>query len=98
MTDARVLFAGTPEFALVSLRALTSAGIVPFAVLTQPDRPAGRGKRLTASPVKQFAEEQGIEVSEARKVRPSLEDVFVQITGIEVDAMRKEKEKKGGGA
>ena len=62
MTDARVLFAGTPEFALVSLRALTSAGIVPFAVLTQPDRPAGRGKRLTASPVKQFAEEQGIEV------------------------------------
>jgi ABC-2 type transport system ATP-binding protein len=48
-------------------------------------------------PLVRFLEEQGIEVSEARKVRPSLEDVFVQITGIEVDAMRKEKEKKGGG-
>lgn len=62
MTDIRVLFAGTPEFALASLRALTDAGIVPLAVLTQPDRPAGRGKRLTASPVKQFAIEREIEV------------------------------------
>ena len=62
MTDARVLFAGTPEFALASLKALTNAGIVPVAVLTQPDRPAGRGKQLTASPVKQFALERGIEV------------------------------------
>jgi ABC-2 type transport system ATP-binding protein len=49
-------------------------------------------------PLVHFLEDQGIEVSEARKVRPSLEDVFVQITGIEADAMRKEKEKKGGGA
>jgi ABC-2 type transport system ATP-binding protein len=48
-------------------------------------------------PLVRFLEEQGIEVFEARKVRPSLEEVFVQITGIEVDAMRKEKEKKGGG-
>ena len=48
-------------------------------------------------PLVRFLEDQGIEVFEARKVRPSLEDVFVQITGIEVDAMRKEKEKKGGG-
>ena len=58
----RVLFAGTPEFALASLQALTDAGIVPLAVLTQPDRPSGRGKRLTPSPVKQFALERGIEV------------------------------------
>jgi methionyl-tRNA formyltransferase len=62
MSDARVLFAGTPEFALASLRALTNAGITPLAVLTQPDRPAGRGKRLTASPVKRFAVDQDIEV------------------------------------
>jgi methionyl-tRNA formyltransferase len=62
MSDARVLFAGTPEFALASLRALTNAGITPLAVLTQPDRPAGRGKRLTASPVKRFAADQDIEV------------------------------------
>jgi methionyl-tRNA formyltransferase len=62
MSDTRVLFAGTPEFALVSLQALVHAGIVPLAVLTQPDRPAGRGKRLTQSPVKQFALAQGIDV------------------------------------
>jgi methionyl-tRNA formyltransferase len=62
MTDTRVLFAGTPEFALASLQALTNSGITPLAVLTQPDRPAGRGKRLTASPVKRFALDQGIEV------------------------------------
>lgn len=42
-------------------------------------------------------EEQGVEVQEARRIRPSLEDVFVEITGIEADAMRKEKEKGGGG-
>jgi methionyl-tRNA formyltransferase len=62
MSDTRVLFAGTPEFALASLQALANAGIMPLAALTQPDRPAGRGKRLTASPVKQFALEHGIEV------------------------------------
>jgi ABC-2 type transport system ATP-binding protein len=44
-----------------------------------------------------FLEDEGAEVSEARSIRPSLEDVFVGITGIEADAMRKEKEKTGGG-
>jgi ABC-2 type transport system ATP-binding protein len=43
-------------------------------------------------------EDQGAQVMEARRMRPSLEDVFVQITGIEADAMRKEKERAGGGA
>jgi len=43
-------------------------------------------------------EEQGAEVSEARRLQPSLEDVFVRITGIEAGAMHKEKEKPGGGA
>ena len=62
MSETRVLFAGTPEFALASVQALAKAGVAPLAVLTQPDRPAGRGKRLTASPVKQFALEHGIEV------------------------------------
>jgi methionyl-tRNA formyltransferase len=62
MSDTRVLFAGTPAFALASLQALTNSAVVPLAVLTQPDRPAGRGKRLSASPVKQFALEHGIEV------------------------------------
>jgi methionyl-tRNA formyltransferase len=62
MSDTRVLFAGTPAFALASLQALVDAGIRPLAVLTQPDRRAGRGKRLTQGPVKQFALAQGIEV------------------------------------
>jgi ABC-2 type transport system ATP-binding protein len=52
---------------------------------------------ICVGPLVRFLEDQGLEVSEARKVRPSLEDVFVQITGIDADAMRKEKEKKGGG-
>ena len=56
MSAANILFAGTPEFALASLKAMHAAGYAPTAVLTQPDRPAGRGKKLTASPVKQFAE------------------------------------------
>jgi len=42
-------------------------------------------------------EDHGGEVTEARRMRPSLEDIFVQITGIEADAMRKDKEKTGGG-
>ena len=69
MSDTRVLFAGTPDFALASLQALTGAGIVPVAVLTQPDRPAGRGKRITASPVKQFALERGIDVLQPATLR-----------------------------
>jgi methionyl-tRNA formyltransferase len=69
MSDTRVLFAGTPEFALASLQALIAAGIEPLAVLTQPDRPAGRGKHLTQSPVKQFALEQGIEVLQPKTLK-----------------------------
>jgi ABC-2 type transport system ATP-binding protein len=52
---------------------------------------------IRVGPLVRFLEDQGGEVSEARRMRPSLEDVFVRITGIEADAMRKEKEKAGGG-
>jgi ABC-2 type transport system ATP-binding protein len=55
------------------------------------------GEPVHVGPLVRFLEDQGAEVNEARRMQPSLEDVFVQITGIEVDAMRKEKEKKGGG-
>lgn len=58
----RLVFAGTPEFALASLQALCGAGHRPVAVLTQPDRPAGRGRRLTPGPVKAWAVEQGLSV------------------------------------
>ncbi len=51
---------------------------------------------IRVGPLVRFLEDRGAEVSEARKIRPSLEDVFVRITGIGADVMRKEKEKKGG--
>lgn len=54
MSAAKLIFAGTPEFALASLRALVDGGYVPAAVMTQPDRPAGRGRKLVASPVKEY--------------------------------------------
>ena len=69
MNNTRVLFAGTPEFARVSLAALVSGGMTPVAVLTQPDRPAGRGKKLTASPVKQFATSNDIAVLQPSTLR-----------------------------
>jgi ABC-2 type transport system ATP-binding protein len=53
---------------------------------------------IHVSPLVRFLEDQGVEVMEARRMHPSLEEVFVQITGIETEAMRKEKEKTGGGA
>ncbi|MBN2357638.1 ATP-binding cassette domain-containing protein [candidate division KSB1 bacterium] len=55
-------------------------------------------KPILAGAVVRFLEEHGVEVSEARRVKPSLEDVFVDITGIEADAMKKEKEKAGMGS
>lgn len=85
MTDTRVLFAGTPEFALASLQALTKAGIVPLAVLTQPDRPAGRGKRLTASPVKRYALERDIEVLQPATLRDP--EIVAQIAAFEPDIL-----------
>ena len=69
MTSPRVLFAGTPEFARASLQALASNGYTPVAVLTQPDRPAGRGKRLAPSPVKTFAVDNGIDVLQPATLR-----------------------------
>lgn len=56
------------------------------------------GKEIRLGPLVRFLEDRGVEVLEARKIRPSLEEVFVRITGIEADAMKKEREKKGGGA
>lgn len=65
----RLVFAGTPEFALASLRALVASGFSPRAVLTRPDRPAGRGRKLTASPVKRFAVDAGIPVLQPASLR-----------------------------
>jgi methionyl-tRNA formyltransferase len=65
----RVIFAGTPDFARVALERLHAAGFAIPLVLTQPDRPAGRGMKLQASSVKQFAQEHGIEVAQPRSLR-----------------------------
>ena len=58
----KIIFAGTPDFAAEALRALMNAGHEIVAVLTQPDRPAGRGMHLQASPVKLLAQEKNIPV------------------------------------
>jgi methionyl-tRNA formyltransferase len=65
----RVVFAGTPEFARVALEAIAAAGFDIVLVLTQPDRPAGRGMKLQASPVKQFAASHGWPVAQPRSLR-----------------------------
>jgi ABC-2 type transport system ATP-binding protein len=63
----------------------------PGLIRVESDEPVRVG------PIVRLLEDQGAEVTEARRMRPSLEDIFVQITGIEADAMRKDKEKAGGG-
>ncbi len=60
----RLVFAGTPDFAVPCLRACTDSRAEVVAVYTQPDRPAGRGRKLTASPVKQAALEAGVPVEQ----------------------------------
>ncbi|VTU39886.1 methionyl-tRNA formyltransferase [Variovorax sp. PBL-E5] len=65
----KIAFAGTPEFARVALQAIAAAGFELVQVLTQPDRPAGRGMKLQASPVKQFAVECGWPVAQPRSLR-----------------------------
>ena len=65
----RVVFMGTPEFAVPSLDALCDAGYDVVGVFTQPDRPAGRGKKLTAYPVKQRALARGLDVYQFEKIK-----------------------------
>ena len=66
----RIAFMGTPEFAVPSLAALAEdARYEIVGVFTQPDRPAGRGKKLTACPVKQFAQQRGLPVFQFERIR-----------------------------
>jgi methionyl-tRNA formyltransferase len=68
----RLIFMGTPDFAVPTLKALISQGHSLLAVVTQPDRPKGRGKKLTAPPVKQVALEHRIEVLQPEKASDDL--------------------------
>ena len=70
----KVVFAGTPEFAAVALQALHEAGFEIPLVLTQPDRPAGRGMQLQPSAVKQYAVAHGIEVLQPLSLRTDSKD------------------------
>ena len=65
----RVVFMGTPQFAIPSLRTLVESSYEVSAVITQPDRPAGRGQRLQPPPVKVFAHECGIPVYQPEKIK-----------------------------
>lgn len=69
MTALKVVFAGTPEFARAALEAIAAAGHEIALVLSQPDRPAGRGMKLQASPVKQCALAHGWPVAQPRSLR-----------------------------
>lgn len=65
----RILFMGTPDFAVASLRRLVEDGHEICGVFTQPDRPKNRGHKLMFSPVKQYAVEQGLTVYQPLKMK-----------------------------
>ncbi len=81
----KIIFAGTPEFAVPALAALITAGHQVTLVLTQPDRPSGRGMKLKASPVKELAMQHGIAVFQPE----TLKDTAIQthIASEQADAM-----------
>jgi methionyl-tRNA formyltransferase len=79
----RIIFWGTPDFALPALRALGDEGHEVAAVVTQPDRPAGRGRQLLASAVKREAREQLIPVLQPEKARG--EEFLAQLRALEAD-------------
>jgi len=79
----RILFWGTPEFAVPALRALMGEGHDVIAVVTQPDRPAGRGRALRQSPVKQLAIEESVQVLQPEKARG--DEFMAQVRALNVD-------------
>lgn len=81
----KIAFAGTPEFAVPSLQALIDSDHEVVAVWTQPDRPAGRGKKLTPSPVKVLAEANTIPVHQPLSLRTA--DAQQSMAGLELDLL-----------
>lgn len=69
MSDQRILFMGTPEFAVATLNALVDAGLEVVAVVTAPDRPAGRGRQLRESAVKVRARELGLPILQPERFK-----------------------------
>ncbi|MCE5182313.1 MAG: methionyl-tRNA formyltransferase [Betaproteobacteria bacterium] len=81
----RLIFAGTPEFAAAALAALIDAGHEVALVLTQPDRPAGRGMKLLPSPVKQLALQHGLIVLQPATLKDV--EIQAQLAAVNADAM-----------
>ena len=69
----KVVFMGTPDFAVPSLKALVESGFQVPLVITQPDKPAGRGKKLKPPPVKTVAQKLGIEVLQPKRIKENAE-------------------------
>jgi methionyl-tRNA formyltransferase len=84
-TPLNIVYAGTPEFAAVALAALLDTPHRISAVYTQPDRPAGRGRKLKASPVKELALEHGIEVRQPESLKEAGEQA--RLAALEPDLM-----------
>ncbi len=80
----RIIFAGTPEFARVALNDILTSGFDVAHVLTQPDRPAGRGKALAMSPVKQYAASKGIPVFQPNSLRDLDAQEFIRALNADV--------------
>ncbi len=82
----KVIFAGTPDFAAAALKAIAATGFEIPLVLTQPDRPKGRGMQLAPSPVKQAALELGLRVAQPEKLRNNAE-ALQMLKEVEADVM-----------
>ncbi len=85
MTQPRILFAGTPDFAVPPLRTLLQTEVNVVGVYTQPDRPAGRGRKLTPSPVKQVALDHQIPVYQPVTLKEATDQQ--SLAGLEADLM-----------
>ena len=83
MSNLRIVFMGTPDFAVASLRALKFSGINIVGVITAPDRPAGRGQQLRASAVKNFAVEHNLKVLQPTNLKAP--EFIDELRGLEAD-------------
>lgn len=79
----RIVFMGTPDFAVGSLKALIEANHNVVGVVTMPDKPAGRGHKLQFSPVKQYALEKGLQILQPEKLKS--EDFLVELKSLQAD-------------
>ena len=82
----KIVFMGTPDFAEESLRAVYEAGYEILTVVTNPDRPQGRGMKMSISPVKKFAEEKGLPILQPEKVRKN-EEFITKIKDLKPDVI-----------